>query len=90
MVYTLNPEIIDDFMKICECKDIYSQMADPVPQPIMEKLLKIAYFKESYEQDGIAIDDFVKHPAFVFTREEFSGSMKEIEEYVEARKKALE
>lgn len=90
MVYTLNPEIIDDFMKICECKDIYSQMADPVPQPIMEKLLKIAYFKESYEQDGIAIDDFVKHPAFVFTREEFSDSMKEIEEYVEARKKALE
>lgn len=89
MVYTLNPEIIDDFMRICECKDIYSQMAEPVPADILEKLLKIPYFKEAYDQDGIAIDDFINYPAFVYTREEFSGSMKEIEEYVEARKKML-
>jgi len=89
MVYTLNPEIIDDFMRICECKEIYNQMEDPVPADILEKLLKIPYFKEAYDQDGIAIDDFINHPAFVYTREEFSGSMKEIEEYVEARKKML-
>ncbi len=87
MVYTLNPEIIDDFMRICQCKDIYSQMADPVPKDIMEKLLKIPYFVAGYAEDGIAIDDFINNPSFVFTREEFSGSMKEIEEYVEARKK---
>ncbi len=89
LVYTLNPEIIDDFMRICECKDIYSQIDEPVPQEIMKKLLKIPYFVEGYDEDGIAIEDFVDHPAFVVTRDEFSGSMKEIEEYIEQRRKNL-
>jgi len=89
LVYTLNPEIIDDFMRICACKDIYSQINDAVPEDIMEQLLKIPYFVEGYEEDGIAIEDFVNHPAFVYTRDEFSGSMKEIEEYVEGRRKVV-
>ncbi len=89
LVYTMNPELIDDFMRICRCKDIYSQINEPVPDEIMSKLLKIPYFKAGYEEDGISIEDFVNHPSFVYTREEFSGSMKEIEEYVVKRKKAL-
>jgi len=87
LVYTLNPEIIDDFLRICECKDIYSQIEEPVPAHILEKLLKIPYFKAGYEEDGIAIEDFVNHPSFVYTRDEFSGSMNEIEDYVETRRK---
>lgn len=89
LVYTLNPEIIDDFMRICACKDIYSQINEEVPSDIMNKLLSIPYFKAGYEEDGIAIEDFVNHPAFVYTRDEFSGSMKEIEEYIEHRRKLL-
>jgi transaldolase len=89
LVYTLNPEIIDDFMRICECKDIYSQINEPVPSEILEKLLKIPYFKAGYEEDGMAIEDFINHPSFVFTRDEFSGSMKEIEDYVQQRRQAL-
>ena len=89
LVYTLNPEIIDDFMRICECKDIYSQIEEPVPDEIMDRLLKIPYFKAGYEEDGIAIEDFVNHPSFVFTREEFSGSMQEIEEHIIERKKKI-
>ena len=86
MVYTLNPEIIEDFMSICEDKDIYSQMDDPVPDGIMEKLKKIPYFNQGYEVDGIPRADFVDHPSFIMTREQFSGSMKEIEEYIVERK----
>jgi len=89
LVYTLNPEIIDDFMRICESKDIYNQIDEPVPQDIMDKLLEIPYFKAGYEEDGIAIEDFVNHPSFVFTRDEFSDSMKEIEEYIIERKKKI-
>jgi transaldolase len=89
LVYTLNPEIIDDFLKICKTKDIYSQIDEPIPPEILKKLLTIPYFKAGYEEDGIAIEDFINHPPFVYTREEFSGSMKEIEEYVMERKKKL-
>ncbi|TET50751.1 MAG: transaldolase [Actinomycetota bacterium] len=86
MVYTLNPEIIEDFMAICAKKDVYSQMDDPVPDRIMEKLTKIPYFSQGYEVDGMARADFVDHPSFIMTREQFSGSMKEIEEYIVKRK----
>jgi len=87
MVYTLNPEIIDDFLKMCDKKDIYAQMDEPVPAGIMDKLLKIPYFVEGYSEDGIARADFVDHTSFKMTREQFSGSMTEIEEFIAGRKK---
>lgn len=86
MVYTLNPEIIEDFMSICEDKDIYAQMDDPVPEVIMSKLLKIPYFMQGYEVKGMERKDFIDHPSFVMTREQFCGSMAEIEEYIVKRK----
>jgi transaldolase len=86
MVYTLNPEIIEDFMSICEDKDIYPQMEDSVPDEIMSKLLEIPYFVQGYEVEGMERKDFIDHPSFIVTREQFSGSMTEIEEYIEKRK----
>ena len=86
MVYTLNPEIIEDFMSICEEKDIHAQMDDPVPAGIMSKLLKIPYFVQGYEVEGMERKDFIDHPSFIMTREQFSGSMAEIEEYIIKRK----
>ena len=86
MVYTMNPEIIDDFMRICNEKEIYSQMDDPVPEEIMSKLMKIPYFVEGYEVDGMKKENFINHPSFVMTREQFSGSMKEIEAFIADRK----
>lgn len=89
MVFTMNPGIIEDFLGICDEKDIYSQMDDPVPEEIMSKLMKIPYFVEGYEVDGMSRDNFVNHPSFVITKKQFSGSMQEIEEFVEGRKKKL-
>lgn len=89
MVYTLNPEIIDDFMTICGGKEIYSQMEEPVPAGIMSKLEKIPYFMQGYEIDGIKREDFVDHTSFVMTREQFSDSMAEIEEYIVERKSKI-
>jgi hypothetical protein len=73
-------------MSICEDKDIYAQMDDPVPAGIMSKLLKIPYFVQGYEVEGMERKDFIDHPSFVMTREQFSGSMAGIEEYIEKRK----
>jgi transaldolase len=89
MVYTLNPEIIDDFLKMCDQKEIYSQMDEPVPAGIMDKLLKIPYFVEGYSENGIKRADFVDHTSFKMTKEQFSGSMAEIEEFIAERKKNI-
>ncbi len=89
LVYTLNPEIIADFMKICGSKELSHQIDDPVPRDIMDRLNKIPYFNHGYAEDGIKKKDFIDHPSFKVTREEFSGSMAEIEAYVVARKKKI-
>jgi len=89
LIYTINPEMIDDFMRICNKKDIYGQINEPVPDNIINTLLKIPYFKAGYTVDGIKKEDFVSHPSFVFTKDQFSGSMTEIEEYVVDRKKKI-
>ena len=89
MVFTINPEMIEDFNKLYRQKDITSKWQEPVPEDIMNSLLKIPYFKEGYEVDGIKDVDFVNHPSFVYTANEFSGSMKFIESYVTKRKEEL-
>jgi len=89
MVFTINPEMIADFNKLYREKDIVSRWEEPVPKDIMDKLLKIPYFVEGYDENGIKDDDFVNQPAFQYTANEFRGSMKFIEDYVVGRKKAL-
>lgn len=89
MVYTINPEMVSDFMRICDQKELTCQMDDPVPEEIMSKLLQVPYFVEGYEEDGIAMEDFIDQAAFQYTAKEFAGSMQEIEEYVQKRKDAL-
>ncbi len=89
MVFTINPEMIADFNKLYRNKDVISRWQEPVPQEILDKLLKIPYFVEGYDEYGISEDDFVDQPAFQYTANEFRGSMKFIEDYVEGRKKAL-
>ena len=89
MVYTINPEMIEDFNRLYREKDVVNTWKEPVPADIMEKLLKIPYFVAGYEIDGIDENDFVDQPAFQYTANEFKGSMKFIEDYVIERKKVL-
>ncbi|HHT79374.1 MAG TPA: transaldolase [Actinobacteria bacterium] len=87
MVFTINPEMIADFNKLYREKDVTNTWQEPVPKDIMDKLLKIPYFIEGYDENGIKDDDFVDQPSFQYTANEFLGSMKFIEDYVEGRKK---
>ncbi|MHB8280879.1 MAG: transaldolase family protein [Candidatus Humimicrobiaceae bacterium] len=89
MVFTINPEMIDDFNKLYREKEVTCIWEEPVPKEIMDKLLKIPYFQMGYDVNGIKDDDFIKEPSFIYTANEFKGSMKFIGDYVIQRKKAL-
>jgi len=89
MVFTINPAMIDDFNKLYRQKDVVNTWQEPVPSEIMDKLLKIPYFVSGYDENGIKDDDFINYPSFVYTANEFKGSMKFIEDYVIERKKAV-
>jgi transaldolase len=86
MVFTINPEMIDDFNKLYREKEVISKWAEPVPGEIMAKLLKIPYFQIGYDVNGIKDEDFINLPSFQYTANEFKGSMKFIEDYVAQRK----
>ncbi|MCX6347725.1 MAG: transaldolase [Actinobacteria bacterium] len=89
MVFTINPEMIDDFNRLYRDKDVTCTWEEPVPAEIMSKLLRIPYFQAGYDVNGIKDDDFINQPSFVYTANEFKGSMKFIEDYVIERKKVL-
>lgn len=89
MVFTINPEMIDDFNRLYREKEVGCKWEENVPAEIMEKLLKIPYFQAGYDINGIKDDDFINQPSFVYTANEFKGSMKFIEDYVIQRKNAL-
>jgi transaldolase len=86
IVFTINPEMIDDFNKLYREKEVISKWAEPVPGEIMAKLLKIPYFQIGYDVNGIKDEDFINLPSFQYTANEFKGSMKFIEDYVAQRK----
>ena len=88
MVFTINPEMIDDFNRLYRDKEIINTWEVPVPPGIMTRLLKIPYFQAGYDVNGIKDDDFINQPSFVYTANEFKGSMKFIEDYVIKRKEA--
>jgi transaldolase len=88
MVFTINPDMIADFNRLYRDKDVTNTWKEPVPAPIMEKLLKIPYFQAGYDVNGKKDDDFINQPAFIYTANEFKGSMKFIEDYVIERRKA--
>ncbi|MHB1346157.1 MAG: transaldolase family protein [Candidatus Humimicrobiaceae bacterium] len=89
MVFTINPEMIDDFNRLYREKEVGCTWEENVPAEMMEKLLKIPYFQAGYDINGIKDDDFINQPSFVYTANEFKGSMKFIEDYVIQRKNAI-
>lgn len=87
MVFTINPDMIDDFNKLYREKEVTSKWEEPVPEEIMNKLSKIPYFQKGYDINGIKDDDFINLSSFKYTANEFKDSMKFIEDYVVQRKK---
>jgi transaldolase len=74
IVYTCPPPYRDGFLENGRHLEFRNQIDEPVPQEVMERLLKIPYFKRRYAEDGYTIDEFNYHPALVATVKEFSGA----------------
>jgi transaldolase len=62
-VYTLPPAFLQDLLD--GDGDVSLEDADDVPAEVLEKLLRIPYFRQAYEPDGMTADEFGFHPAFL-------------------------
>lgn len=87
IVYTMNPELIRDFMVLYADRELAAGIDEPVPHEVLEELLRIPYFARAYVEDGISPEEFIDHPATQATKKQFSGAVEALETYIEDRRR---
>lgn len=84
-VYTCPPPYLGGLIFKGSHLDFHDQINDPVPQDVMDKLLRIPYFEKGYAEDGYTAEEFNKHTALLATAKQFSGATQEMVDFVAKR-----
>jgi len=80
-VLTIFPNIIETFLHNYQDLPITAEVDAAVPAEVLERLLRIPYFRAAYMEDGLTAAEFVTHPALRATAESFAHAMSQIEEF---------
>jgi len=82
MVYTCPPKFIASLLLEGDHIELSNQIDEPVPDEVMQKLLKINYFAKGYDEEGYKPEEFNFHPALLNTAKQFSGAVKGMIDFV--------
>jgi transaldolase len=86
IVYTMPPYVLDPLFQRCGDLDFQEEILyDDVPEEVLYKLSKIPYVLQSWDENGMEIDQFNAHPATIATAEAFSKASDGLEKYVGER-----
>jgi transaldolase len=83
IVYTMPPYVFEPLFQ--KCGDLAFQeelLFDDVPYEVLDKMSKIPYVLQSWDENGMEIDQFNYHPATVATAEAFSKASLGLQGYV--------
>ena len=83
IVYTMPPYVLDPLFN--KCGDLTFQeelLFDDVPYEVLDKMSKIPYVLQSWDENGMEIDQFNDHPATIATAEAFSTASIGLQNYV--------
>lgn len=80
-VLTVFPNIFEALGSAYANLPLEPQIDNPVPDEVMERLLRIPYFTEAYDENSIAPEDFAHHPALQVTAASFSDAMEKVEAF---------
>ena len=80
-VLTVFPDIFEAFIPAYAGIPLEPQIDDSVPDEVMDRLLRIPYFAEAYDEHGLAPEDFVSHAALQATAASFSDAMEKVEAF---------
>ena len=83
-VLTIFPNIIEAFLLAYDEEPICSCIEDPVPEEVLRKLLRIPYFRQAYEEDGLRAEEFDTYPPIVATAQSFTEAMEQFEARIDA------
>lgn len=85
-VFTIFPNVIEAFLINYDDEEILAQIEEEVPDEVMDKLLRIPYFLQAYNEEGLSPEEFINYPSTQETAISFSRAMDQLEEYVRLRK----
>jgi transaldolase len=81
MVLTIFPNILASFIELYADAPLSATIEEPVPAEILEKLLRIPYFCQAYDENGVTPEDYANLPGVQLTGTGFSQAMEEIEAF---------
>ena len=86
IVYTLPPYVLEPLFNNCGDLAFEEELLfDDVPYEVLDKMSKIPYVLQSWDENGMEIDQFNDHPATITTAEAFSKASIGLEGYVGER-----
>lgn len=74
-VMTIFPNIMAAFIETYADRELEPTIEQPVPESVLERLLKIPYFRQAYEPDGVSPQAFGDLPGVRVTGPSFADSM---------------
>ncbi len=81
IVLTIFPNILAAFLEAYADRPLEAHIEDPVPEDILGRLLRIPYFRQAYEEDGLRPEAFGQLPGVRLTAGAFAEAMQTIERY---------
>ncbi|MHB0857211.1 MAG: transaldolase family protein [Anaerolineae bacterium] len=81
-VLTIFPNIIEAFIPAYAGETIASAIDEPVPADVLDKLQRVPYFCQAYDEQGMAPEEFASFPPVVATGEAFGKNMAQFDERV--------
>ena len=85
IVYTCPPPYLEGLFFKGQHLAFHDQINDPIPEKVMEKLMRIPYFEKGYAEEGYTPEAFNTHPALIATAKEFGGATQEMVDFVAKR-----
>ena len=90
IVYTMPPYVLEPLFQRCEDMTFKEEILfDDVPPEVLAKLSKIPFVRQSWDENGMEVDQFNLHPSTIATAEAFSNASIGLQEYVAERMKAV-
>jgi len=82
MIYTVPPQVFGQCMLFYKDQEVLPRWNNAVSEEILEKLLSVSYFKKSYQNDGLTIEEFNEIPSLLENEAEFVRATREMIEFV--------
>jgi transaldolase len=82
IVYTCPPYVLEPLFDMGDDLEFQPEIEEPVPQEVLEKILRIPYGIQAYDPNGLALEQFNTHPATIATIEAFAKGFSSLEAFI--------